>query len=375
MQNNSETQHPYIIDMSELEISETPQMLSEFADSISYIRLSEEPLLPDLATAHLYIDHDENIYFKDNFVYKYSPKGKFIKSIFKLGQGPEEVIQPIRVPIYNSEQQFMLIDNYGINFKQYTLDGTYMGDFPTTDGPYHRRFVASIEGRDVFVYEFQYPQRGEKVNLDGPYLWYVRSRSNDSIIYRMPNHLFHVKATKGQYLAFEDEYPLYCHHIDSNLYIRHVNQDTIFRTTDALKWEPWYIIKHHQRDADYAKLIAMTVGELAKIDTEGAYRVYEISPLPTGVLFAYNGIGENRSKTGFCKIGEKALTCSPNSFKNDLDDYLNSIRLPLCPNFQRNGYLYVLINPLDFFEEGAKSPFPDLTEESNPVLVKLKLKK
>lgn len=30
---------------------------------------------------------------------------------------------------------------------------------------------------------------------------------------------------------------------------------------------------------------------------------------------------------------------------------------------------------MEYSEEGAKPPFPDLTEDSNPVLVKLKLKK
>ena len=80
MQNDAEIQHPYIIDMSELEISETPQMLSDFADSISYIRLSEEPLLPEIAlTFHLYVDKNENIYIKEgSLVYKYNPKGEFI---------------------------------------------------------------------------------------------------------------------------------------------------------------------------------------------------------------------------------------------------------------------------------------------------------
>ena len=380
MQNDAEIQHPYIIDMSELEISETPQMLSDFADSISYIRLSEEPLLPEIAlTFHLYVDKNENIYIKEGSLgYKYNPKGEYIKSLFNVGQGPKEVILPFGDPVYNSEQQFMLVNNYGVNFKQYSLEGTYMGDFRTIDSlDNHKRFIASIEDKDVFYYEYHYPKRGEEINLDGPYLWYVRSRSNDSIIYKMPNHLFHIKATKGMYLAFGGEYPLYYNKIDSNLYMRHVYQDTIFRTTDALKWEPWYVIKHHQRDTDYANLMAITVGDMAKRDVEGVYQVFEVSPLPTGVLFAYNDLNGWRKdcKTGFCKIGEKALTCSPNSFKNDLDDCLKSIRLPLCCHFQRNGYLYVLISTPDFFEEGAKPPFPDLTEDSNPVLVKLKLKK
>lgn len=41
----------------------------------------------------------------------------------------------------------------------------------------------------------------------------------------------------------------------------------------------------------------------------------------------------------------------------------------------KDGYLYSMMNASDFFEEGCKPPFPDLEEDSNPVIVKLKLKK
>lgn len=45
------------------------------------------------------------------------------------------------------------------------------------------------------------------------------------------------------------------------------------------------------------------------------------------------------------------------------------------PEVCKNGYIYIPVNAFKFFEEGAKPPFPDLTEDSNPVIVKLKLKK
>ena len=46
----------------------------------------------------------------------------------------------------------------------------------------------------------------------------------------------------------------------------------------------------------------------------------------------------------------------------------------LCES-SKGGYLYVLVDAFKFFEEGAKPPFPELVEDSNPVLVKLRLKK
>ena len=39
---------PYTIDLSEVEYSEEPQLLSDFVESIEYIKFSEEPLVPDL---------------------------------------------------------------------------------------------------------------------------------------------------------------------------------------------------------------------------------------------------------------------------------------------------------------------------------------
>ena len=61
MQNDAEIQHPYIIDMSRnLRFRRHPKCCPDFADSISYIRLSEEPLLPEIAlTFHLYVDKNE----------------------------------------------------------------------------------------------------------------------------------------------------------------------------------------------------------------------------------------------------------------------------------------------------------------------------
>lgn len=63
---------------------------------------------------------------------------------------------------------------------------------------------------------------------------------------------------------------------------------------------------------------------------------------------------------------------------NDLDDYLVSI--DFLNKFYHgaftvnNGNLYFTVNACLFFEEDSNSPFPSLTEDSNPVIVKIKLK-
>lgn len=368
-------QLPHVIDMSDLNFSDTPQNLSEFADSISYIRLSDEPLIPDIAySVNLYIDKNENIYIDKDLIYKYSSNGKFTKSLFKRGQGPEEIALMLSA-VYC--ENYVIVNDYGSeSFKKYSLNGEYLDKLSKRDGTKEKNIIGCISDKEIFHHSFEYSKRGDKVNLDGPYLWYVKDHSSDSIIYKMKNSFFHIKAEKGAFGIIDGIYPLYYGNIDSTFYIRHVNQDTLFKTTDALKWEPWYIIKHHKRDASYELLIRMMVGNALEDDVRAYYKVYEVYPLPTGILFSYRVLteGNRETKIGFCKHGEKALTCSGNSFKNDLDDHLKSIKIPLLPHYQRNGYLYILVNAFDFFEEGAKSPFTDLTEESNPVLVKLKLK-
>ena len=72
------------------------------------------------------------------------------------------------------------------------------------------------------------------------------------------------------------------------------------------------------------------------------------------------------------------MTFSPNGFVNDVDEcfkYWNPSGVLGGSGWVKDGYLYALMNAYEFFEEGCKPPFSDLTEESNPVIVKLKLKK
>ena len=97
--------------------------------------------------------------------------------------------------------------------------------------------------------------------------------------------------------------------------------------------------------------------------------------MESGVLFEYSTA--TVSGVGYCKAGGKGKVTS-RCFENDLDGYLKELSFQGLGEhrfFQKNGYLYTLVNAEEFLKEGSKSPFLDLTEESNPVVVKLKLKK
>ena len=63
-QNSSKDKHNEysIIDLTEVEYSESPQLLSDFVESIEYIKLSEDPLLTDARKINLFEDKKGNFY-------------------------------------------------------------------------------------------------------------------------------------------------------------------------------------------------------------------------------------------------------------------------------------------------------------------------
>lgn len=80
------------IDLTEIEYSSTPQPLSDFVESIEYIKLSEEPLVTDAKKVNVAEDKNGNLYLDvPGGLLKYAPDGSFIKSLVKIGQGPGEI--------------------------------------------------------------------------------------------------------------------------------------------------------------------------------------------------------------------------------------------------------------------------------------------
>ena len=154
--------------------------------------------------------------------------------------------------------------------------------------------------------------------------------------------------------------------------------DTVFCTTDWKDLRPLYIIKQPKKAADYAWMTISEAGSGNYSANEylNKMRLMGVWALGNGLLYSYYQNME-QGGAGFCPADGKGKTFSK-LFKNDVDKYCPSLDLygPIYQGefFQKNGYLYLLVDAFKFFEEGARPPFADLTEDSNPVLVKLKLK-
>ena len=118
---------PQYIDIRSIEYSENPLPLSLFVDSIEYIRIEDEPLIPDLWNVHINEDENGCIYLDAGFIYKYDSNGNFIKSLYNIGQGAEEVTVKNQPSVFDVSNNLVYVPNNGIRYNVYTLDGEYIG--------------------------------------------------------------------------------------------------------------------------------------------------------------------------------------------------------------------------------------------------------
>lgn len=384
-------QWPYTIDLSEVEFSNEPQCLSEFADSIEYIMLSDDVLLPDMFHLRWLLDKENNIIIDHGNIDKFTPNGKHIKSLLRFGQGPGEVNGMKLSSSYDLDNNFVYVRSYGaMEYYKFTLDGEYAGKVIKMDSAgHHRHFLAIKNNREIFHYEgstwYFYTKDNTKedhVNPDGPYLFYVNNQLTDSIEYKKTNGLYHIKPKViNRGTAINNGWPMNYGYADNDFWLRHYHQDTIYRTKDAVTFEPWYVIKPHPQMADYEFMVRMLVVDVTMTDVKSKHYLGNVIATNAGIFYRYSvGSDEEKSGFGFCPKNGKARTYSNKGFKNDLDEYLPPLELSYkilsgTKGFQKDGYLYMLVDAFKFFEDGAKPPFPELAEDSNPVLVKLRLKK
>ena len=385
------SQLPYSIDLSEVKFSHEPQCLSEFADSIEYIMLSDDVLLPDMFHLRWLLDKENNIIIDHGNIDKFTPDGKHIKSLLRFGQGPGEVNGMKLSAAYDLDNNYVYVKSYGaMDYAQFTLDGEYAGKVIKMDSAgHHRHFLAIKNNREIFLYEditWYHHTKGNtkenRVNPDGPYLFYVNNQLTDSVEYKKPNELYHIKPKViNQGMAITNGYPMNYGYAENDFWLRHYHQDTIYRTKDAITFEPWYVIKPHPQMADYEFQVRMLVVDVTMPDVKSKHYLGNVIATDAGIFYRYSvGSDEEKSGFGFCPKNGKARTYSNKGFKNDLDEYLPPLELSYkilsgTKGFQKDGYLYLLVDAFKFFEEGAKPPFPELVEDSNPVLVKLRLKK
>ena len=326
------SQLPYSIDLSEVKFSHEPQCLSEFADSIEYIMLSDDVLLPDMFHLRWLLDKENNIIIDHGNIDKFTPDGKHIKSLLRFGQGPGEVNGMKLSAAYDLDNNYVYVKSYGaMDYAQFTLDGEYAGKVIKMDSAgHHRHFLAIKNNREIFLYEnitWYHHTKGNtkenRVNPDGPYLFYVNNQLTDSVEYKKPNELYHIKPKViNRGMAITNGYPMNYGYAENDFWLRHYHQDTIYRTKDAITFEPWYVIKPHPQMADYEFQVRMLVVDVTMPDVKSKHYLGNVIATDAGIFYRYSvGSDEEKSGFGFCPKNGKARTYSNKGFKNDLDEY------------------------------------------------------
>lgn len=151
--------------------------LSSIAEKIEYIPLetTEECLLRadimdiTLTQDYLFVcDHE--------YVYQFTPKGKFIRRIGKKGQGPGEYTQSILGVVYNDTKKEIIMTDFRTSKALiYSYEGEYLRSFKTANElfisyfkqpdllfGYSSAFLISRDqtGKDLFVYN----DKGKQIN-------------------------------------------------------------------------------------------------------------------------------------------------------------------------------------------------------------------
>ena len=374
--NLSASHEPIIVDLRKVQKTNIPLKLSDFAEGIQYIPLDDHPLLGEMRFATLHMVDDTFYVDRDN-IYKYTPDGKFIKKLFVEGQGPGEAKKHASShAAFNDTERYCTFQNAvrgGLTFATYSFDGKYLGDEQMRDS-LERRVYTYFNNSLIFNYPTTgyHHKRGDKVNTVGPYLFYAKDVNTGEVVYKYPNPASDELADFKMYLESTGGNLQFVNTSDT-LWFKHSFIDTLYYTKDLKNIHPAYIFIPPSSFIDMRKYVHFRVGDMTKSEAMAIDAISGYIPLPGGgLLYGLNyGIG-------LIDASGKASDWYEKPIINDLDDKLATIDL-LDKFYNRsfavdNGYLYFTADAFLFFENGSKPPFRSLTEDSNPVVVKIKLK-
>ena len=368
---------PVIIDLAKRGKDGEPLRLSQFADSISYIRLSGK--FPDSEFFTNVKIIEDTIFLDFDDLYKYAPDGKFIKKVFDKRRFKN--IRKLGCVAYNKKERYLTFNTVTstrqINdYKNYSFDGTVLSG----ETKYHLENGSKIIETyldDYCIYRIdpEVPEKGskEKVNLLGPFLFYVENVSTGSVIFSYPNPGAKDSYQFSHKSGFNPENTNFIN-IDSTLWFKHFVIDTIYSTEDFVTIRPRYVFKTDKSFLSMQKYIQLRNGLISDEEVGRTSVIWGILPLPSGgLLISFNGFRDaladkNGNMTGY----------SMGNVINDIDEYLKDIELGTYITNRlfhiENNYLYVLVAAERFFKEGCKPPFDDYTKDSPPIILRIKLK-
>lgn len=263
----TEEELPYIADLSEAKFSDEQQPLSDFVDSIEYIRLSEDFLLPDVSKFQIEIDNSDSIFLSGGSgVYKFTPQGKYIGNLIKKGQGPGEIPSLVLHCFFNMRDRYFSVWSYGKNtYTKLSFDGTYLGNdvrYNASMNLYEKSILSYWDGTEIYHYVRTSPYKlHDKINRDSLYFFRVKDLSTNQTIFKLKNwHSDSKGEVTGQRAITNSLGFDFGVDYDSIFWIRPVRLDTIYYSKETNEYSPLYIVRQPEDAANYDWLAKLDAG-------------------------------------------------------------------------------------------------------------------
>lgn len=363
------------IDLSTVKYENTLVKLSEFVEEIHYIPLSDKKLLKDIV--QLYVT--DSIFFircnNDPSVYIFSSDGDYRKPLFLVGNGPGETLCNSTFSC-NEEKSIVSFNSHG-HIYYYTFSGQFIGKEEGNVNGRYKKIIGYQDNISFYQLSNLPPQKGELCNPNGDYLLYGEDINNkNEVVYQYENYGKNEKVEYRGVIAELETPDFVTGKIEGSFWFKNLYLDTLFVfNKEKKKFTSEYIFNLGDNVWDYKTFV-----HLYYLDKD-YLNIYKDKTL-LGELFLggnyliYKMRKDNDEGVGVYSILENKNLSFTSKYINDIDGCLNSIDLNnmLAYGFCDGKYLYLPVNSYLFFEEG-NSPFSSqLTEESNPVILKMKLK-
>ena len=237
--------------------------------------------------------------------------------------------------------------------------------------------VVCYQGDILFYQLSNLPsQKGELCNPNGDYLLYGENVKSNKVVYRYENYGKNEKAEYRGSIAELETSDFITGRLNGSLWLKNIYMDTLFVfNKEKCDFSPEYIFDVGDNPWDYKTFVHLYYLDKDYLNTYNSKTLLQEFFLGEKHLIYKMKKGKDEAVGVYSILDNKNL-CFTDKYLNDLDDILNVVDLKalLSSSFCDGKYLYIPVNSYMFFDEGNSS-FPlQLTEESNPIILKMKLK-
>lgn len=348
--------------------------LSEIADSVTFIRLSQNVLLSEVQSISIIDESNEILLLSNSLVFRFDKNGQYINKIFSSGRGPNEAVC-FTPPIINSQQKLVTVDdNVSFYYKTFSLTGSLISKQVKTNDEFERRIVGYSDEFEIsYTKNFSNFLTPDSCNVYGDYLVEVNDIVNKKTVYNLinPDKDFRYQATdKLTAISLIEDF-LYFDKVTHYCYFSISNTDTIYQTTNFTDVKAKYYIQLDEPRYDMKSYMMQQNGAYDK--SRSGY--LKSGPRKFTDRYFFLQFYKKPDKTSVCYDTSTGSVVEFDTIKDDIGGSEIEIPILIDQLFQHKNKLYYSIDALTILDNGKVGKFPELTENSNPVIMVVHLKK